>query len=125
MKTRTSLKFLALAAFATVLVAQAPEPDPAKKITPRPDPNEIPLPVLPSPLPAMPGVDKLPTRTEMPDIMTMNNGKKVKTPKQTGKSAAIEMKEILEYYAVGSRATASRQRQGQRDQLRAPARRQG
>ena len=99
-KTRTSLKFLALAAFATVLVAQAPEPDPAKKITPRPDPNEIPLPVLASPLPAMPGVDKLPTRTEMPDIMTMNNGKKVKTPADWQKRR-VEMKEILEYYAVG------------------------
>ncbi len=100
MKTSTPIKLLALAAFATILSAQAPEPDPAKKITPRPDPNEIPLPVLPSPLPAMPGVDKLPTRTEMPDIMTMNNGKKVKTSADWQKRR-IEMKEILEYYAVG------------------------
>ncbi len=33
-------------------------------------------------MPAMPGVDQLPDRPEMPDIMTLNNGQRVKTAKQ-------------------------------------------
>jgi hypothetical protein len=49
----------------------------------------------------MPGVDKLPTRTELPDVMTMNNGKKVKTAADWQKRR-VEMRQILEYYAVGT-----------------------
>ncbi|MGP8243947.1 MAG: alpha/beta hydrolase family protein [Bryobacteraceae bacterium] len=48
----------------------------------------------------MPGVDKLPDRPEMPDVLTMNNGKKVVTAEQW-KRRREEMKRILEYYAVG------------------------
>jgi len=49
---------------------------------------------------AMPGVDQLPNRPEMPDVMTLNNGQKVKTAKQW-KQRREEMKRTLEWYAVG------------------------
>jgi hypothetical protein len=47
-----------------------------------------------------PSVDQLPNRPEMPDVMTLNNGQKVKTLKQWDQRRA-EMKRTLEYYAVG------------------------
>src|SRR5580704_11335007 len=68
--------------------------------TPRPDPREIPVPPIVTSMRAMPGVDKLPNRPEMPDILTMNNGQKVTTAAQW-KRRRDEMKQILEYYAVG------------------------
>jgi len=48
----------------------------------------------------MSGVDKLPNRPEMPDVLTMNNGQKVTTSAEW-KRRREEMKRILEYYAVG------------------------
>jgi hypothetical protein len=66
----------------------------------RPDPREIPVPAIATSMPAMPGVDKLPNRPEMPDVLTMNNGQKVTTSTQW-KRRREEMKPILEYYAVG------------------------
>ena len=66
----------------------------------RPDPKEIPLPPIKTSMPDMPGVDQLPNRPEMPDVMTLNNGHKVKTPKQW-EERREEMKRVLEYYAVG------------------------
>jgi hypothetical protein len=48
----------------------------------------------------MPGVDKLPNRPEMPGVLTMNNGQKVTTSAQW-KRRRDQMKQILEYYAVG------------------------
>ena len=51
-------------------------------------------------MPDMPSVDQLPNRPEMPDVMTLNNGRKVKTLKQWDERRA-EMKRTLEYYAVG------------------------
>ena len=68
--------------------------------TNRPDPREIPVPPIQTSMPAMPGVDQLPTRPEMPDVMTMNNGQKVTSAAQW-KKRREEMKQILEYYAVG------------------------
>jgi hypothetical protein len=65
-----------------------------------PDPKEIPLPPITTSMPAMPGVDKLPNRPELPDVLTMNNGQKVTTAAQW-KRRREEMKRILEYYAVG------------------------
>ena len=68
-----------------MLSAQAPatsEPATKAAILPRPDPKEIPLPVIKTDQKPMPGVDQLPDRREMPDVMTMNDGKKVKTVKQ-------------------------------------------
>jgi hypothetical protein len=81
---------------ACVLVAQTLPP----KLPDTPDPNEIPVPPIPTSMPAMPGVDQLPDRPQMPDIMTLDDGKKVKTIAQWQKRRE-EMKRILEYYAVG------------------------
>jgi len=65
-----------------------------------PDPREIPLPVIKTAMGTLPGVNELPVRKEMPDVMTMNNGRKVTTVQQWEKRRE-EMKRILEYYAVG------------------------
>jgi hypothetical protein len=95
---------LAFAAIATagIVIAQAPPAEPAQRapILPLPDPKEIPLPIIKTSQTPMPGVDKLPTRTEMPDVMTLNNGQKVKTPKQWDERRK-EMTKTLEWYAVG------------------------
>jgi hypothetical protein len=48
----------------------------------------------------MPGVDKLPAHPDLPDIMTMNDGTRVKTLAQW-KKRREEIKKILEYYAIG------------------------
>lgn len=84
----------AILAVAGVLSGQ-PQAGPA-----RPDPQEIPVPPISTSMKALPGVDKLPHRPDMPDVLTMNNGQKVKTPDQW-KRRREEMKRILEYYAVG------------------------
>jgi hypothetical protein len=95
-----------LAAFAAVgvmLSGQAPQPaEPAAKapILPRPDPKETPLPVIKTDMKPMPGVDQLPDRPEMPDVMTLNNGQKVKTVKQWDQRR-VEMMRTLDWYAVG------------------------
>jgi hypothetical protein len=47
-----------------------------------PDPTEIPVPPIASSMPKMPGVDDLPSRPDMPDPLTMNDGQKVSTPAQ-------------------------------------------
>jgi len=66
----------------------------------RPDPTEIPLPLIKTSMPDMPTVDKLPNRPAMPAVMTLDNGKPVKTLQQW-EVRREQMKRILEYYAVG------------------------
>src|SRR5579871_5797512 len=65
-----------------------------------PDPREIPLPPIKTAMGTLPGVNDLPVRVEMPDVLTMNNGQRVITIKQW-KKRREEMKRILEYYAIG------------------------
>ena len=65
-----------------------------------PDPREIPLPPIKTARGTLPGVNDLPVRAGMPDVMTMNNGQKVTTVKQWEKRRE-EMKKNLEYYAIG------------------------
>jgi hypothetical protein len=65
-----------------------------------PDPREIPVPRIKTSLGTLPGVRELPIRQEMPDVMVMNDGKKVANQRQW-KKRREEMKRILEYYAVG------------------------
>jgi hypothetical protein len=65
-----------------------------------PDPREIPIPAIRTPLGKLPGVDQLPVRREMPDVMVMNDGTKVTTRAQWEKRRE-ELKRTLAYYAVG------------------------
>ena len=44
-----------------------------------PDPKEIPIPAIKAPIAVMPGVNALPVRNELPDVMVMNDGTKVTT----------------------------------------------
>jgi hypothetical protein len=86
-----------------MLSGQAPQPaEPAAKapILPLPDPKEIPLPVIKTDMKPMPGVDQLPNRPEMPDVMTLNNGQKVKTAKQWAQRRE-EMMHTLDWYSLG------------------------
>ena len=87
---------LAFAVMAGVLSGQTPPP----KLPGAPDPNDIPVPPIKTSMPTMPGVDQLPNRPQMPDVMTLDNGKKVKTIAQWNERRE-QMKRILEYYAVG------------------------
>jgi hypothetical protein len=65
-----------------------------------PDPREIPLPRIQTPMGTLPGVDALPVRQQMPDVMVMNDGTKV-TNRRRWEQRRKEMRRILEYYAVG------------------------
>ena len=65
-----------------------------------PDPKEIPVPRIETPMGTLPGVDELPIRKEMPEVMVMNDGTRVTTPQQW-QQRREEMKRILAYYAVG------------------------
>ena len=97
------LALVSLAAVAVVMGGQAPqpaEPEVRAPILPRPDPKEIPLPVIKTDMKPMPGVDQLPNRPEMPDVMTLNNGQKVKTAKQW-EQRRVEMTNTLNWYALG------------------------
>ncbi|HUR59895.1 MAG TPA: hypothetical protein VM029_19395 [Opitutaceae bacterium] len=90
---------LALTFSLIALAAVAIAAEPAIDLS-RPDPREIPLPPIQTSLGKMPGVDELPVRREMPDVLTMNDGTKVKTIAQWERRRE-EMKRALEYYAVG------------------------
>jgi putative nucleotidyltransferase with HDIG domain len=65
-----------------------------------PDPREIPVPRIKTPMGTLPGVRELPIRKEMPDVLVMSDGTKVSTLRQW-KKRREEMKRILSYYAVG------------------------
>src|SRR5580698_387858 len=100
MKTRTMMVALAIAAslglrsISTIARAQD------VNALPGPDPKEIPIPKIKTPIGTMPGVKDLPVRKEMPDVMVMNDGTRVANRQQWEKRRE-EMKRILEYYAVG------------------------
>jgi lysophospholipase L1-like esterase len=83
-----------------MLSGQVTQPGVHAPTPPRPDPREIPLPAIKTSMTPMPGVDQLPNRPEMPDVMTLNNGQRVTTVKQWARRRE-EMKRILEWYAVG------------------------
>ena len=65
-----------------------------------PDPREIPIPRIETKMPARPGVNALPIRKDLPDVLVMNDGTKVKTGAQWEKRRE-EMKRTLAYYAIG------------------------
>ena len=65
-----------------------------------PDPREIPVPRIESPMGRLPGVRDLPVRKEMPDVLMMSDGTRVKTREQWSRRRE-EMRRILAYYAVG------------------------
>ena len=65
-----------------------------------PDPREIPVPRIRTPIGTLPGVSELPIRKDLPDVLVMNDGAKVTNRKQWDKRRE-EMKRVLSYYAVG------------------------
>ena len=102
MRFRTGL-YLALASTTVwAQVADAPS---------GPDPREIPIPPIQTPIRSMPGVNELPVRKEMPDVLMMNDGTKV-TIKAQWEKRRQEMKRILAYYAVGQAPPAPKNVKG-------------
>ncbi len=93
---RNSLVMLAAGLVACALSGQTA----GSKIPDRPDPKEIPVPPIKTALPELPGVDQLPPRPQMPDVMTLDNGQRIATAEQWAERRA-EMRRVLEYYAVG------------------------
>ena len=79
-------------------LAQSPAKEGAP--APGPDPHEIPVPRIAAPLGTLPGVNELPARTAMPDVMVMNGGTRVTTRRQW-EARRQEMRRLLSYYAVG------------------------
>ncbi len=65
-----------------------------------PDPREIPVPPIKAPLGRLPGVDRLPARPEMPDVLLTDAGSKV-TNRAQWQYRREEMRRTLAYYAVG------------------------
>jgi hypothetical protein len=93
------IRVLIPAAFLIVIISQVALPQ-TLDLSTGPDPREIPVPEILTPLGKMSGVKELPIRKEMPDVLTMNDGTKVTTVEQW-KQRRAEMRKILEYYAVG------------------------
>jgi len=65
-----------------------------------PDPREIAVPRITTSLGTLPGVNELPARTAMPDVMVMNDGTRI-TARRQWEARRREMRRILSYYAVG------------------------
>jgi hypothetical protein len=65
-----------------------------------PDPREIPIPRIDAPMGTLPGVNELPVRRDMPDVMVLQDGTKV-TSRRQWEARREEMRRILSYYAVG------------------------
>lgn len=82
----------ALLLLPAVLLAQAPAN--------RPDPREIPLPPIATPMGHLPSVNELPVRPTLPDVLTMDDGTKVTTAAQWA-SRRAEIRRTLEYYSTG------------------------
>ncbi|HUA62979.1 MAG TPA: hypothetical protein VML19_29755 [Verrucomicrobiae bacterium] len=97
-RTRFWLLLALLGALAPIgwFVARAQE----SAVPSGPDPHEIPIPAIKTPMGKLPGVNELPVRRDLPDVLVMNDGKKVTTAAQWEKRRE-EMKRILAYYAVG------------------------
>jgi hypothetical protein len=96
---RISLLFLL--AFLTATAPGAESALQTRDLAAGPDPREIPVPEIKTPLGNMPGVADLPVRKELPDAMVMNDGTRVATPEQWLRRRE-EMKRILQYYAIGA-----------------------
>jgi hypothetical protein len=60
----------------------------------------VPVPPIKTSLGTMPGVDTLPARPELPDVLTANDGSRVTTAAQW-KTRREEMKRTMAYYAAG------------------------
>ena len=65
-----------------------------------PDPREIPVPAIHAPVSGLPGVKALPAHSELPDLYTFANGKKVRTAADWQRRR-VEIRKTLEYYATG------------------------
>jgi len=65
-----------------------------------PDAREIPVPAIATPLGRLPGVNDLPVRSAMPDVLVMNDGTRVATARQWD-ARRQEMRRVLAYYATG------------------------
>jgi hypothetical protein len=81
--------------------APAPPPPVQKPVViDAPDPHEIPVPEIATSLATRPAVNELPANPNLPDVLLLNSGEHVTTVEQW-LLRRTEIKDILEYYAVG------------------------
>jgi len=64
-----------------------------------PDPHEIPVPPIKTPIGRLPGVDELPVRKELPSVLVTDAGSKITTRSQWQRRRE-EIRRTLAYYAV-------------------------
>jgi hypothetical protein len=79
------------------------------------EPREIPVPPIATPMGILPGVAELPSRPELPGVLTMDDGTPVTTPAQWARRRR-EMLRTLEYYAVGQAPPAPGNVRGREEQ---------
>ncbi len=87
MSTRKQLLYIAAIACVALAGASSLAQTQGADTANGPDPREIPVPRIAAPLGTLPGVNELPTRAAMPDVMVMNDGTRVTTP-ASGKHGA-------------------------------------
>lgn len=85
---------------------------PASSQTAGPDPREIPVPLIKTPMGLLPGVHALAAHPELPDLFTFANGKKVRTLADWQRRRT-EIRRTLEYYATGQMPPAPGNVRGQ------------
>ncbi|MBI4905314.1 MAG: HDIG domain-containing protein [Acidobacteria bacterium] len=99
MSTQKRLRFLLFTGAAIGVLAHTATAQDAAQAD-GPDPREIPVPSIKTPLGKLPGVEALPVRKEMPDVLVTEGGTKVAT-RQQWQQRRQEMRRLLAYYAVG------------------------
>jgi putative nucleotidyltransferase with HDIG domain len=94
MSITTPPRLLLCATLALAAVAQTAAPPTG------PDPREIPVPAIKTPLGRLPGAAQLPVRQDPPPVLVTAQGGKVTNLRQWQKRR-VEMRRILSYYAIG------------------------
>jgi hypothetical protein len=99
---RAQARIVLLAAVASVAAAAGSSTGHTRLVEPQTgaDPGEIPVPPIATRQGPLPGVRELPARPGLPEVLVMNDGTRVTTPRQW-EARRREMRRILSHYAVG------------------------
>ena len=81
-----------------------------------PDPREIPVPPIKTPIGRLPGAEELPVRKEMPDVLVTTGGSKVTTRSQWQRRRE-EMRRTARLLCGRTDAASARKREGEGSQV--------